>query len=218
MSHSAARELSVRCKLPVRSRNMRIPIRLFARMQLSFTVFTALLLLPTRGAAAQSTNSNDQDKNLDIQLHVGKDADARKVGLPLYPGARLKHDEENQNRANFALLTGAFGMKLVVASYASGDAPSKVIAYYREQLKRYGRVLECRSKEPGGDVHANVHSPESKDSKQLKCDGDNEGNIVELKEGTEDNQHGVSVEPAETGKGSTFALVYVYTRGKQGDI
>jgi hypothetical protein len=187
-------------------------------MQLSFTAFTVLLLLPTQGAAAQSANSNDQDKNLDIQLHVGKDADARKVGLPLYPGARLKPDEENQNRANFALLTGAFGMKLVVASYASGDAPSKVIAYYREQLKRYGRVLECRSKEPGGDGHANVRSRESQDSKQLKCDGDNAGNVVELKAGTEDNQHVVSVEPAETGKGSTFALVYVYTRGKQGDI
>jgi hypothetical protein len=196
---------------------MRLPIRLFARMQLSFTVLAALLLLPTRGAA-QSTNNDAQDKNLDIQLHVGKDADARKVGLPLYPGARLKHDEENQNRANFALLTGAFGMKLVVASYDSGDAPSKVIAYYREQLKRYGRVLECRTKESGGDVHANVHTQESKDSKQLKCDGDNAGNIVELKAGTEDNQHVVSVQPSETGKGSTFALVYVYTRGKQGDI
>ena len=197
---------------------MRIPIRLFARMQLSFTVFAVLLLLPARRAAAQNTPSDDEDKNLDIQFHVGKDADAQKVGLPLYPGARLKHDEENQNRANFALLTGAFGMKLVVANYDSGDAPRKVIAYYREQLKRYGRVLECRTKESGGDVHANVHTQESRDSKQLKCDGDNVGNIVELKAGTEDNQHVVSVEPSETGKGSTFALVYVYTRGKQGDI
>jgi hypothetical protein len=187
-------------------------------MHLSFAVFAALLLLPARRAAAQNTNSDDQDKNLDIQLHVGKDADAQKVGLPLYPGARLKHDEENQKRANFALLTGAFGVKLVIADYDSGDAPSKVIAYYREQLKRYGRVLECRTKESGGDVRANLHTQESKDSKQLKCDGDNAGNIVELKAGTEDNQHVVSVEPSETGKGSTFALVYVFTRGKQGDI
>ena len=196
---------------------MRIPIRLLARMHLSFAVFAALLLLPAR-RAAQNTNSDDQDKNLDIQLHVGKDADAQKVGLPLYPGARLKHDEENQKRANFALLTGAFGMKLVVANYDSGDAPGKVIAYYREQLKRYGRVLECRTQESGGDVHASVHTQESQDSKQLKCDGDNAGNIVELKAGTEDNQHVVSVEPSETGKGSTFALVYLFTRGKQGDI
>ena len=38
---------------------------------------------------------DSKDKNLDIQssvgdLHVGSDADARKAGLPLYPGARLK--------------------------------------------------------------------------------------------------------------------------------
>ena len=196
---------------------MRIPIRRFARTHPSFTVFAALVLLPVGLAAAQNSKGEDEDKNVDIQLHVGKDADARKVGLPLYPGARLKHDEENQSRANFALLTGAFGMKLVVANYDSGDAPGKVIAYYREQLKRYGRVLECRAKE-SGDVHANVHHEDSKDSKQLKCDGDNAGKVVELKAGTEDNQHVVSVEPSETGKGSTFALVYVYTRGKQGDI
>ena len=197
---------------------MRIPIRLFARMHLSFTVLASLLLLPARPAAAQNPNRDDQDKNLDIQLHVGKDADAQKVGLPLYPGARLKHDEENQHRANFSLLTGAFGMKLVIASYDSGDAPGKVIAYYREQLKRYGRVLECRTKQSGGEVQANVHTQESKEAKQLQCEGDNAGNIVELKVGTEDNLHVVSVEPSETGKGSTFALVYVYTRGKQGDI
>src|ERR1700736_4770645 len=168
MSRSAAPGLSARCKLPVRRRNMRIPIRLFASMHPSFAVLAALLLLPARRAAAQNTNSDDQDKNLDLQLHVGKDADAQKVGLPLYPGARLKHDAQNQNRANFALLTGAFGMKLVVANYDSGDAPNKVIAYYREQLKRYGRVLECRTKEPGGDGHAKVRSRESQDSKQLK--------------------------------------------------
>src|ERR1700736_2414549 len=187
MSHSAAPELSARCTSPVRSRNMRIPTRLFASMHLSFAVLAALLLLPARRAAAQNTNSDDQDKNLDLQLHVGKDAGAQKVGLPLYPGARLKHEEENQNRANFALLTGAFGMKLVVASYDSGDAPSKVIAYYREQLKRQRGVLECRTKESGGDVRANVHTQDSKDSKQLKCDGDNAASVVELKAGTQDN-------------------------------
>jgi hypothetical protein len=39
-----------------------------------------------------------------------------------------------------------------------------------------------------------------------------------LKVGTEDNQHVVAVEPNDGHGGSTFALVYVHTRGKQGDI
>jgi hypothetical protein len=51
----------------------------------------------------------------------------------------------------------------------------------------------------------------------LKCDSDG-GPVTELKVGTEDNQHVVAVEPRDSGKGATFALVYVRTRGKQGDI
>jgi hypothetical protein len=47
----------------------------------------------------------------------------------------------------------------------------------------------------------------------VSCEGNNRGNVVELKAGTEDNQHVVSVEPE--GNGSDFALVYVQTRGKR---
>jgi hypothetical protein len=59
---------------------------------------------------------------------------------------------------------------------------------------------------------------DSKDgkNKELKCDQDS-GPVVELKVGTEDNQHVVAIEPADASKGSTFALVYVHTH-KQGDI
>jgi hypothetical protein len=49
-------------------------------------------------------------------------------------------------------------------------------------------------------------------------EGDNTGDIVELKVGTQDHQHLVSIEPSGKGNGSTFALVYVHTRGTQGDI
>ena len=53
-------------------------------------------------------------------------------------------------------------------------------------------------------------------SRGVRCEGDNRGNVVELKVGTEDNQHLVSVEPQ--GKGTDFALVYILTRGKEGTI
>jgi len=39
-----------------------------------------------------------------------------------------------------------------------------------------------------------------------------------LKVGTEDNEHVVAIKPNRAGKGTIFALVYLYTRGKQGDI
>ena len=176
-----------------------------------------LALALTMPTFAQDSNQN---KNLDIHssvgdLHVGSDADARKIGLPLYPGARPKTNDENNNQANLSLFTEAFGMKLVVASYESDDAAAKVIDFYRDKLKKYGKVLECHSHKQGG-VDVNDDSKDSKETKELKCE-ENSGPVTELKVGTSDNQRVVAVDPG-SGKGSTFALVYVHTRGKQGEI
>jgi len=196
-------------------------------LSLSFSL-AAMIALP-----ALAQQSDAEDKPFDVRssigdLHVGKDADAHGVGLPLYPGASPKH-EDNNEPLNFGVLTESFGVKLVVAKYESDDAPSKVVAYYRDKLKKYGKVLECHSQKHGGDVdvHAgdvDVHAGDtdsekskSQESKQVKCDS-NDGPVTELKVGTEDNQHVVAVEPRDSGKGATFALVYVHTRGKQGDI
>jgi len=168
-----------------------------------------------------SQDSGSKDKSLDVRssvgdLHVGKDADAKKVGLPLYPGARLKSSGEDQDRANLSILTESFGMKLVVANYLSDDAPGKLLDFYRDKLKKYGQVLECHSAKLGG-VSAHDDDKDSNKSKELKCD-DNSGPVTELKVGTEDNQHIVAVEPGEGSKGSKFALIYLHTRGQQGDI
>jgi hypothetical protein len=185
-----------------------------------------VLVIAVTGAAtfahAQKQDS-DADKHLDIQssagdLHVGNDADARKAGLPLYPGARLRHDQENSGAANLSLFTRAFGVKLVVAKYDSDDAPGKVIEYYRERLKKYGKVLECHTSKHADDTHADVDDDDEHPAKELKCEGDNKGPVTELKVGTENNQHVVAIEPHDGGSGSTFDLVYVHTRGKEGDI
>ena len=191
---------------------------MFRRLVFAVTI-AAVTTLPVF-----SQDSSAHDKNLDVQssmgdLHVGKDADAKKMGLPLYPGAQLKGDDENSDQANLSILTDAFGMKLLVAKYVSNDAPAKVLDFYRDKLKKYGKVLECHSQKHGGDVDVHDDDKDTKDSKNkaLKCNEDS-GPVVELKVGTEDNQHVVAVEPADSGKGSTFSLVYVYTRGKHGDI
>jgi len=174
-------------------------------------------------AAQEQKPGSSQDKKLDIRssvgdLHLGDDADAAKTGLPLYPGARLKSDEENQNKVNLGILTEAFGIKLVIVNYDSDDAPGKVIDFYRDKLKKYGKVLECHSHKHGGDVDVNTDDKDSPKPKEVTCEGDNKGSVTELKVGTEDNQHVVAIEPNEGHSGSTFALVYVHTRGKQGDI
>jgi len=203
-----------------------------ASSRLILTVaFATALASHAFAAGPQKQDKDSQDKHLDIRsssgdLHIGNDADARKIGLPIYPGARLKHDNDNSNAVNLGLFTEAFGIKLVVASYESDDAPAQVVEYYRDKLKRYGKVLECHTHEHGGDVHADVDDNDDKDkdkdkdehSKPVKCEGDNSGPVTELKVGTEDNQHVVAIEPRDGGKRATFALVYLHARGKQGDI
>jgi hypothetical protein len=182
----------------------------------------ALALTIALGIAAPvlSQYSGSNDKSLDVRssagdLHVGKDADAKNVGLPLYPGARLQSNGEDKSQANLSIATDTFGMKLLVANYVSDDAPGKVLDFYRDKLKKYGKVLECHSTKLNGDVSA--HADDSSKSKELKCD-ENSGPVTELKVGTDDNQHIVAVQPGEGSKGSNFALVYLHTRGQRGDI
>jgi hypothetical protein len=108
-------------------------------------------------------------------------------------------------------------MKLMVAKYESEDAPARIVDFYRGKLKKFGKVLECHSQKHGGNVDVHDDDKDSKESKELKCE-ENSGPVVELKVGTEDNQHVVAIEPSDASKGSTFTLVYVHTRGKRGEI
>lgn len=185
----------------------------------AFAIASILLL-----AAAFAQDSGQKDQSFDVRssagdLHVGPDADAKKAGLPLYPGARLVHDENN-GPLNFGLLMENFGMKLVVAKYESEDAPEKVISYYRGKLKKYGKVLECHSQkqDDGMQVPSDSARSDSKNSsnKQLTCD-QNSGPVTELKVGSENNQHLVAVEPRDS-KGCTFSMVYLHSRGKDNEI
>jgi hypothetical protein len=156
---------------------------------------------------------NGEDKNVDINtpiggIHVDKQATAGDTGLPVYPGARPKKKEQNgeEKNANVDLSAFGFGLKVVAVEYESDDAPDKLISFYKNQLKRYGDVLECQSKE-----HLSYSRNSSGNSAKLTCDQDS-GSNIELKVGTEDDQHIVAIQPE--GKGSSFALVYVQTHGR----
>ncbi len=180
--------------------------------------FAALLLLPACSVNVRK-DKGGEEKKVDIEtplggIHVSKDADVRDVGLPVYPGARVKEKEVSgeEKSANVNLSALGFGLKVVAVEYESDDPPAKLIAYYKDQLKKYGSVLECHTSGHGGDMSVHTGKHDSHESRELKCEGDNSGKNVELKVGTEDNEHIVSVEPR--GKGSDFALVYVQTHGK----
>jgi len=178
----------------------------------------AALLLPACSINVKKEQNGD-DKQVDINtlvggIHVSKGADAADVGIAVYPSARPKQDDTNgkDKSANVNISSFGFGLKVVALEYRSDDAPEKLIAYYKDQLKKYGKVLECHTS------HFNVN-PDIKGSDhgshELTCE-DSSGNNVELKVGTKENQHIVAVEP--DGKGSSFSLVYVRAHGKDADI
>lgn len=176
----------------------------------------ALMLL-----AACSVNvkkeQNGEDKQVDIRtpmggIHVSKGANAEDVGIAVYPGARLKEkDSDGDKSANVNISGFGFGLKVVALEYESEDPPAKVIAYYKDQLKRYGDVLVCHTSHL--DVNADIKDRD-KGSRELTCEGS--GSNIELKVGSKENQHIVAVEPQ--GSGSTFSLVYVRTHGKDAEI
>jgi hypothetical protein len=184
----------------------------------SMAGFVALLILP--GCVNIKKEANGQDKQVDIKtplggLHVSNDASVSDTGLPVYPGARMKQkDSDGEDKSANVNISGfGYGLKVVAVEYESDDSPSKVLSFYKDQLKKYGAVLECRTSSLHLDMKMNVHG--SHESDELTCDGDT-GKDVELKVGRKENQHIVAVEPA--GTGSSFSLVYVRTHGKDSDI
>lgn len=181
----------------------------------------ALVLLLSGCSINVKKEPNGQDKQVDINtpvggIHVSKGADPADVGLPVYPGSRLRQDDNNggDKSANVNISSFGYGLKVVALEYESDDSPDKLVTFYQGQLKKYGNVLLCHTSHFNMD--ANIKDKDSDSgSHGLTCEGP-EGKNVELKVGTKENQHIVAVEPE--GKGSHFSLVYVRTHGKDADI
>jgi hypothetical protein len=194
------------------------------QLSLVFLLAATFLLLTGCSINVKKNDNNSEDKKVDIDtpfggIHVSKGADVRDTGLPVYPGAKPKEksdsDSNDEKSANVDISTSAFGLKVVAIEYQTSDAPGKVIAFYKDKLKQFGNVLECHT---SGKSHSYGHSSHkgNSSSEALKCEDDDQGKTIELKAGTESNQHVVSIDPQD--KGSDFALVYVRIRGKEGTI
>ena len=195
----------------------RIRLQGVCTFALGLAVLSILLL--TACSVNVKKEANGQDKQVDIStpvggIHVSKSADVADVGIAVYPGARLKQDNANGNdkSANVNISSFGFRLKVVALEYQSDDSPAKLVAYYKDELKKYGTVLECHTSR--FDVNPDVKGLDH-GSHELTCEGSS-GNNVELKVGTKENQHIVAIQP--DGKGSSFSLVYVRTHGKDADI
>jgi hypothetical protein len=173
-------------------------------------LFVALCIL-----TACSINANDKgkdgEKQVDIKspigdLHVSEQADIRDAGLTLYPGAKPapKDDGDDKKSANVNLSVPGFSMKVIAAEFLSDDAPDKIVAFYNKDLQKYGKPIQCHGGWNGSRVN---YDGKDEMSKPVSCENDHTGDAVELKVGTEGNQHLVSVK--SNSGGTRFALVYI---------
>ncbi len=179
----------------------------------------AALLILSACSVNVKKEANGQDKQVDVNtlfggVHVSKQADVSDIGLAVYPGAHPKEKDSagSDKSANVNISGFGYGIKVVAIEYESDDAPAKVVSFYKDQLKKYGNVLECHTSHLNLDTKRGHRSLSG--SNELTCKGDH-GSNIELKAGRENDQHIVAVEPQ--GKGSSFSLVYVRTHGKDKD-
>ncbi|MGB8768679.1 MAG: hypothetical protein WCC92_03625 [Candidatus Korobacteraceae bacterium] len=187
------------------------------RFSLALVMASLALLL-----AACSINVDDKDKKnekVDIQtpfanLKVNTGDKAADNGIPVYPGAHLRPADNGDNHsANINIGAVGFGLKVIAAEYETDDSPEKVKAFYQDKLKAFGDVLVCNGHSGGSDVHVGKQGDQQ--DQKLTCKGTH-GDGWELKTGTNDDEHLVSIEPH--GSGTRFGTVLIRTHGKEGTL
>jgi hypothetical protein len=165
-----------------------------------------LMLAALPSAAQDKKDKNpDQPDNDSIGFVASKNAGAKEIGLPLYPGSR-KHQDNSDDSTSLQLGAwgGSSGFKLVVLKMDSDDAPARVAAFYRKALSKYGKVLNCSD--------SAAMAGKEKSLNGLDCEDDHaDKDETVLKAGTKEAKHIVSVKP--NGSGSIYDLVYIEARG-----
>lgn len=143
-------------------------------------------------------------KGFSAGFDISDSANARQIGLPIYPGSKASRDSENESAAaNLSIWAGGFGAKLVVMKLETPDSPQKVVAYYQDALGKYGTVLDCGKADSTREIRK-----KSADDNTLSCDNDTSVKNGQLyKAGTKRMQHIVGIEPY--GPGTRFQLLYL---------
>lgn len=158
---------------------------------------------------------NGKKDDVDIKTPFGSlsvkegASDVKDTGLSPYPGARVakSDDDDRHHSANVNISSSLFGLKVVALKYQSDDSSDKVLSFYRKDMGKYGKVLDCT-----GGFNMNFHHHD-KDA-DVTCDdhnGSEHGYKEELKVGTENNQRVVAIKPKSSG--TEFTLVYVRAWG-----
>jgi hypothetical protein len=158
--------------------------------------------------------NQSQEKGAGITM--AGDADAKDLGLPLYPGSRRHKDkDDDSNGLNFGMWGGGSGFKLATMKMESDDSMDKLADYYKKQLSKYGKVLDCSHPSPNADKEKDNNNDDDT-TKPLTCADDRPdiGGLL-FKSGTRADQYIVGIQPNPSGHGSLFQLVHLAHWKKQ---
>jgi len=141
-------------------------------------------------------------------LKVNEQPDPKDLGMAIYPGAKLESKQgDHDDNANVQIEMPMLGLKVVALKYNTDDSPDKVSAYYRQQLRSYGKVIECRGDKSDDE---NINKAEEINQPVSCPSNDPNSNVLTLKTGLRGNQHLAKIEPK--GTGSKFTLLYLKAR------
>jgi hypothetical protein len=185
------------------------------RLTSAFIALSACMLFNGCHVVTHKDGKND---NVDIgtpfgSMHVDTHPshDTTAIGLTQYPGSvPVKDDgDKDANSANVDMSFGSFHLGVKAATFQTSDPADKVIAFYRNDLSRYGDVIECHGKSAVGaptrtsqgltcnDNSTTVYTNDDH-HKGISINSDSDGN-VELRAGSPQHQHIVGLDPKNGG-------------------
>src|ERR1700691_4605612 len=155
---------------------------------------------------------NGEDKRVQVDtpfggIHVNTDqTSAADLGLPVYPGANIAKDKDNDKSAAIHMGFGEWELRVKVVNYSTPDSQDKVLAFYKNALNRYGDVITCQGTTPVGTPTATSEGLTCADDKDntstVQIDRGDYGsgeNSLELKAGSKRHQHIVGFQSSARG-------------------
>lgn len=132
---------------------------------------------------------------------------AANLGLPVYPGAAITQDNDNNKSANVDLGFGPWQLKVKVVHYTTPDPQDKVVAFYRKALGQFGTVIACKNNSPVGQPTVTDQGLTcSENDKQINVNGNNTDSALNLRVGSQHHQRIVAFDKSSNNK-TGFTLV-----------
>lgn len=177
---------------------------------LRLSLLTAAACLLLAGCRVSHNRHGDGD-NVQIgtpfgSMHIktDKDANVAGIGLATYPGAVPVKDNDGKDKdaADINLSFGDFHLGVKAASFQTADAPTKVEAFYRNDMARYGQVLKCEGSHPVGEPTRTSQGLTCNDKHgkhEFHVNDEDNGEHAELRAGSPEHMHIVGIEAKDGG-------------------